>query len=69
MPVISIAKALQQMPLPVKSDYNCQRLKSHDKIAKHDMTAIEVLERDVAREKRGEKSRAVGTVRPGLNCN
>jgi hypothetical protein len=61
--VISIAKVLQQMPLPVKSDYNCQRLKSHGKIAKRDMTAIEMLERDVAREEKGKKSRAVGTVK------
>jgi hypothetical protein len=56
-------QVLQQMSLPVKSDYNSQRFKSHDKIAKCDMTAVEVLERDVAREERGEKPGAVGTVK------
>jgi hypothetical protein len=40
-----------------------QQFKSHDKIAKRDITAIEVLERDVAREEKGKRSRAVGTVK------
>jgi hypothetical protein len=46
----------KQMPLPAKSDCNPRRFNSHDKTTKRDMTAVEALERDVARgREKGEK--------------
>ena len=58
----------KQMPLPAKSDYNPRKFKSHDKTAKRDMTAVEALERDAAREEKRVQKDSKTTEPSGLQA-